>query len=79
MRPYHTGYRWSQQGSICTIFARAEAADLMRERAGMSMNRNARFGAARVKEKALARLDEPKTKMRRYRSVDEVLKFLQQL
>jgi hypothetical protein len=32
-----------------------------------------------MKEKALARLDEPKTKMRRYRPGDELLKFLQQL
>lgn len=32
-----------------------------------------------MKEKALARLDEPKTRMRRYRPGDELLKFLQQL
>jgi site-specific recombinase XerD len=32
-----------------------------------------------MKEKALARLDEPKTRMRRYRPADELLKFLQQL
>jgi len=32
-----------------------------------------------MKEKALARLDEPKTTMRRYRPGDELLKFLQQL
>ena len=32
-----------------------------------------------MKERALARLDEPKTKMRRYRPGDELLKFLQQL
>jgi site-specific recombinase XerD len=32
-----------------------------------------------MKEKALARLDEPKTKMRRYRPGDDLLKFLRQL
>ena len=32
-----------------------------------------------MKEKPLARSDEPKTRMRRYRPGDELLKFLQQL
>jgi site-specific recombinase XerD len=32
-----------------------------------------------MKEKALARLDEPKTQMRRYRPSDDLLKFLRQL
>ena len=32
-----------------------------------------------MKEKALARLDEPKTKMRRYRPPEQLLKFLQDL
>ncbi len=32
-----------------------------------------------MKEKALARLEEPKTKMRRYRPADTLMTFLQQL
>ena len=32
-----------------------------------------------MKQKALARLDEPKMKMRRYRPADKLLKFLQEL
>ena len=32
-----------------------------------------------MKEEALARLDEPKTKIRRYRPGDELLEFLRQL
>ena len=32
-----------------------------------------------MKEKALARLNEPKTKMRRYRPTNELLKFLREL
>ena len=32
-----------------------------------------------MKEKALARLDEPNTKMRRYRPTDDLMTFLQQL
>ena len=32
-----------------------------------------------MKEKALARLDEPKTKMRRYRPTDQLMAFLRQL
>ena len=45
------------------------------------MNTTHRYVEANLerKEKALARLDEPKTKMRRYRPADELLQFLQQL
>ena len=32
-----------------------------------------------MKEKALARLEEPNTKMRRYRPADQLMAFLQQL
>ena len=32
-----------------------------------------------MKEKALARLDEPNTKMRRYRPTDQLMAFLRQL
>lgn len=32
-----------------------------------------------MKENALARLDEPKTKLRRYHPADKLLQFLQQL
>jgi integrase len=32
-----------------------------------------------MKEKALARLEEPKTKLRRYRPADQLMAFLQQL
>ena len=32
-----------------------------------------------MKEKALTRLDEPKTKTGRYRAADELLQFLRQL
>jgi integrase len=32
-----------------------------------------------MKEKALARLEEPNTKMRRYRPTDQLMAFLQQL
>jgi hypothetical protein len=32
-----------------------------------------------MKQKALARLDEPQTRMRRYRPPDALLTFLQQL
>jgi hypothetical protein len=32
-----------------------------------------------MKKKAQGRLDEPKTKMRRYRPADELLQFLKQL
>jgi integrase len=46
-----------------------------------SVNTTHRYVEANLemKEKALARLDEPKTKMRRYRPADELLQFLQQL
>jgi site-specific recombinase XerD len=46
-----------------------------------SVNTTHRYVEANLemKEKALARLDEPKTKLRRYRPADEILKFLQQL
>ena len=46
-----------------------------------SVNTTHRYVEANLemKQKALARLDEPKTKMRRYRPADELLKFLQQL
>ena len=46
-----------------------------------SVNTTHRYVEANLemKEKALARLDEPKTKMRRYRPADQLLKFLQQL
>jgi hypothetical protein len=32
-----------------------------------------------MKEKALARFEEPNTKMRRYRPADQLMAFLQQL
>ena len=46
-----------------------------------SVNTTHRYVEANLemKEKALARLDEPKTTMRRYRPANELLKFLQQL
>ena len=46
-----------------------------------SVNTTHRYVEANLemKEKALARLDEPMAKMRRYRPADELLRFLQQL
>lgn len=46
-----------------------------------SVNTTHRYVEANLemKQKALARLEEPQTKMRRYRPGDELLKFLQQL
>ena len=46
-----------------------------------SVNTTHRYVEANLemKEKALARLDEPTTKMRRYHPADQLLKFLQQL
>ena len=46
-----------------------------------SVNTTHRYVEANLemKEKALARLDEPKIKMRRYRPADELLQLLQHL